>query len=472
MKNLTTSLAKLPGDLLHLLHHLKTTSISAADIKRWTAKDPVLSRVLAYVMHCWAAQDRSQDPEPYRVREKELSTLDGCLLWGARVIVPQKRRRLVLEELHESHTGSSKMKSLDRTYVWWPKMDADIVEIAKSCSVCQEHQHSPASAPLHPWEWPETPWSRLHLDFAGPFLGHMYLITVDAHSKWLDVQVISSITTAKTIEKLRMLFANHGLPNKRVTDNGPSFTSEEFKIFMEKNGIKHVTSAPYHPSSNGLAEREVQRVKQGLHQVEGFTIEEKLAKFLFKYRITPHSTTGVSPSKLLIGRCLKCHLDNLFPNILHRLEEKQSKQKEGHDSKKVPRSFVVEDLVYVEDFTPSKHKWIPGTIAKVTGPVSYVVTLMDGREVSRHIDNVIARSSDSSSTEPEVQSSGIGLELQPIIEPSELSGSESQLPSADQEVPLQAQMSSQEVEPPTIQLCRSSRNIVPPDRYHPTFSLI
>ena len=195
------------------------------------------------------------------------------------MIVPQNGRKLVLEELHESHTGSSKMKSLARTYVWWPKMDADIVEMAKSCSVCQVHQHSPASTPLHPWEWPDTSWSRLHLDFAGPFLGHMYLITVDAHSKWLDVQVMSSITTAKTIEKLRTLFTNHGLPNKIVTDNGPSFISEEFKVFMERNGIKHVTSALYHPSSNRLAERAVQIVKQGLHQVERFTIKEKLAKF-------------------------------------------------------------------------------------------------------------------------------------------------------------------------------------------------
>ena len=81
----------------------------------------------------------------------------------------------------------------------------------------------------------------------------------------------------------------------------------------------------------------------------------------------------------------------------------------------------------------------------------------------------LTRSSDLSSTEPEVQSSGIGLEFQPIIEPSELSGTESQLPNTDQEVPSQVQMSSQEVEPPIIQLRHSSRNIVPPDRYHPTF---
>ena len=124
--------------------------------------------------------------------------------------------------------------------------------------------------------------------------------------------------------------------------------------------------------------------------------------------------------------------------------------------------------MYVEDIIPSNHKWIPGTVAKVTGPVFYMVKLMDGREVHQYIDNVIARSSDLISTESEVQSSGIGLELQPIIEPSELSGMKSQLPSTDQEVPSQAQMSSQKVESPTIQLCHSNRNIVPLDRYHPT----
>ena len=85
-------------------------------------------------------------------------------------------------------------------------------------------------------------------------MGHMFLILVDAHSKWLDVHLMHSITSANTIEKLRMVFATHGLPRKVVTDNG-SFTSEEFRTFMSENGITHVTTAPYHPSSNGLTDR-------------------------------------------------------------------------------------------------------------------------------------------------------------------------------------------------------------------------
>ena len=192
-------------------------------------------------------------------------------------------------------------------------MDAEIENLVKSCSVCQESRPSPPAAPLHSWEWPSEPWSRLHLDFAGPFLGHMFLVIVDAHSKWLDVHLMSSISSAATIEKLRIVFATHGLPRKVVTDNGPSFTSAEFREFMSYNGITHVTTAPYHPSSNGLAERAVQTFKLGVKRTEGNSVQERLSKFLLTYRITPHTSTGVSPAQLLMKRRLRSRLDRLSP---------------------------------------------------------------------------------------------------------------------------------------------------------------
>ena len=86
----------------------------------------------------------------------------------------------------------------------------------------------------------------------------MFLILVDSHSKWLDAHIMYNITSSRTIEKLRQVFSIHGLPRKIVTDNGLSFASDEFKRFVEANGIKYITSAPYHPSTNGLAERAVQ----------------------------------------------------------------------------------------------------------------------------------------------------------------------------------------------------------------------
>ena len=89
----------------------------------------------------------SPDLKPYQNRSKELSTLNGCVLWGARVIVPPQGRAAVLEELHETHPGCTKMKALARSYIWWPKMNKDIEDLVKKCRVCQESRASPPSAP-------------------------------------------------------------------------------------------------------------------------------------------------------------------------------------------------------------------------------------------------------------------------------------------------------------------------------------
>ena len=104
----------------------------------------------------------------------------------------------------------------------------------------------PGDAPLHPWEWPARPWSRIHIDYAGPFMGRMFFIIIDAHSKWIDAYPMNTSTSSATIEKLRQTFATHGLPETVVSDNGSCFTSEEFERFMKMNGIKHIKSAPYH----------------------------------------------------------------------------------------------------------------------------------------------------------------------------------------------------------------------------------
>ena len=382
----TSSQDHFPEDLNVLINHLSSISIGAANIKEWTAKDPVLSCVRRFITTGWPEKNLGDKYSPYATKRHELSTLDGCILWGSRVIVPSPGRKLVLDELHSTHPGISKMKALARAYMWWPGMDTDITRMVKSCRVCQESRPTPAAAPLHPWEWPSQPWSRIHLDYAGPFLGHRFLIIVDAHSKWIDAHIMQTITATETITKLRTVFAIHGLPRKVVTDNGSSFTSEEFRTFMSDNGIVHVTSAPYHPSSNGLAERAVQTVKQGLKRTPGTSMQERLSKVLFTYRITPQSTTGTPPAELLMGRRIRSRLDRLFPDLTERVEAQQGKQAKYHDSSKPLRSFKEGDLVYTKDFSTTPVTWVPGKITKKTSPLSYHVELLDRRVVRRHID--------------------------------------------------------------------------------------
>lgn len=92
----------------------------------------------------------------------------------------------------------------------------------------------------------------------------IFLILVDAYSKWLEVKIVSSLSSKTTIEHLREIFSRFGLPLVVVSDSGTAYTSMEFKNFMETNGVQHKFSAPAHPATNGQAERYVQTVKKKL----------------------------------------------------------------------------------------------------------------------------------------------------------------------------------------------------------------
>ena len=173
---------------------------------------------------------------------------------------------------------------------------------------------------LHPWVWPTRAWQRLHIDFAGPFMGRTFLLVVDAHSKWLEVIPMTSTTSADTIQVLRKLFASYGLPIQFISDNGPQFVSAEFEEFMKLNGIKHITSAAYHPSSNGQVERAVQTFKAT--GVEPGSLSLKLSRFCY-YRTTRHTTTGLTPSQLFLRREVRTKLSLLKPNLSETV---------GHDS--------------------------------------------------------------------------------------------------------------------------------------------
>ena len=136
--------------------------------------------------------------------------------------------------------------------VWWPEIDKQIEEKAKSCNACQTNRNTPELALVHPWEWPDKPWSRIHVDCVGPFLNRMFLLIIDAQSKWLEIHITTASTAAVTTQKLQQTFVTLGLPEALVSDNDTAFKSLEFQEFMKRNGIGHLRTTPYHPASNGL----------------------------------------------------------------------------------------------------------------------------------------------------------------------------------------------------------------------------
>ena len=107
------------------------------------------------------------------------------------------------------------------------------------------------------------------------------------------------------------------------------------------------------------------------------SMNTRLAKSLFAYRTTPHST-GISHAELLLGRNPRTKLDRIRPNTSRRVEERQQLQKKNHDSRARIRSFRVGEAILVRNFSPGQ-RWLPGKIAEISGPVSYKVRLEDRR---------------------------------------------------------------------------------------------
>lgn len=459
----TPSHVPVPADYVMVMDHMESTPVSPEKIRLWTGRDPVLSQVRSFVMNGWPAECANTAMKPYICRKTELSIQDGCIMWGSRVVIPPQGRQRLVEELHESHPGVSRMKSLGRSYIWWPCMDNDIENKVKQCSTCQTSRKSPPVAPLHPWEWPRRPWSRLHMDYAGPFMGRMFLVIVDAHSKWLDIHAMHSATTSATVEKLRQTFATHGLPDIIVSDNGSNFTSAEFEEFLRRNGIKHIRSAPFHPSSNGLAERAVQSFKNAMKRMTDGTVETKLSRFLLTYRTTPHATTGISPAQLLMNRQPQTRLDLVRPDLQRRVTNKQCAQKDHHDKHAKPRSFNVNDTVYVLNYAHGP-RWMAGHVITLCGHLMYTVRLEDGRMWRRHVDQMRFRYvSSTPSMEPPC----------PISSPEreEMVGEQPPVqmditPSVEEPLsPMPIEQTCSQNTEPDIELRRSTRVCTKPDRY-------
>ena len=172
-----------------------------------------------------------------------------------------------------------------------------------------------------------------------------------------------------------------------VSDNGPQFTSDEFTHFLKSNGIKHIRTAPYHPATNGLAERFVQTFKTAMKSGdETVSLNTRLQQFLLCYRSTPHATTKASPSELLYNRSLRTRLDLLRPSTRAVVQSRQLDQA-GRNPLQPARALPVGASVMVRDYRSGYPSWIAARITDQQG-LHYQVETYPGVCWRRHIDQI------------------------------------------------------------------------------------
>ena len=156
----------------------------------------------------------------------------------------------------------------------------------------------------------------------------LLLILVDSFSGWPEVIRVPNKKNFTIEHILRVIFSRNGISKPLVSDNASEFCDEDLNLWLEKIGCKPYKTLPYHPQSNGLAERMVQTVKMGLKACfqQKEKIEVFLPKLLLSYRTIPHAGKLESQSDLM-GRQIRAPLTMSYSKNVVQKEEKIKSRK-------------------------------------------------------------------------------------------------------------------------------------------------
>lgn len=359
---------------------LERLPVTMKDIATATVSDfslPVVKR--AVISGKWPNGSPGSILYNFRSQKEKLSVYQECLFVGNRVVIPQKLKQRVLRMLHDGHPGQTRMKLLARTCVYWTGIDRDIERMVQRCRNCQLAAKLPAKNTLTAWPETSRPMERVHCDFAGPLNGKMYLIVVDAFSRWPEIVEMTTTTATATIRQLESLFSRFGAPETLVSDNGTQFTAALFENFCKMNNIKHIRTPPFHPQSNGLAERFVDTFKRALIKLGSLgSTRSTLEKFLQTYRATPvpSATKCATPAELFIGRKIRTPVTSLAKDVQTKKTKRERRE---------PTTYEQGDAVFVRDYrTPSKPRWTEGEVVEQLGKVMYKVKIAHGVIWTRH----------------------------------------------------------------------------------------
>ncbi|UYV66907.1 hypothetical protein LAZ67_4003288, partial [Cordylochernes scorpioides] len=342
-----------------------------------TQEDPTLRKLYKLVKYDKYDIESEVDIKPYNRIKNEITIVRNCLFFGNRMIIPDSLREYVLKIIHENHIGVNKMKTLARSSVYWPGMDEQIEKLSKSCSTCMENTSKLPNQEFTEWTPPNKVWKRIHLDYFY-FAGKTFLILVDAHSNWIECQIVPNTSAGFCIDFLRECLARYGIPEVAVMDNGPPFRSYEIKTFFERNGIHAMFSPAYHPESNGLAEVSVREIKKAMKRIiseeRELPLEFALIKALYAYRLSPLTRTEKSPAGIFLNREIRTKISML---------SKKSVRVGRLKNKKQNNSYKINDRVRYRWMERGKPKWMFGIVKRIVGSNSCMIET-DGIEKKVH----------------------------------------------------------------------------------------
>ena len=363
-----------------------------------TNKDEELQSLKHYISTGWPAK-RSQIPvslHPYWNFRDELTVESGILMKNSKVLIPESLKQKYLKQIHQGHQGIEACRSRAREFVFWVNINSDLKEMVEKCYICQSQQNSTTSVQKYVSEVPPHPWHTLGSDLFY-FQRIDFLVVVDYFSKYLIVRKIPSSTSSAVIKELGMIFSEFGNPLVFRSDNGPCYSSQEFKIFMQNWLVEHRTSSPHYPQSNGLAESMVKVSKNLIEKA----IKQDLPwnRLLLDYRCTPISSEIPSPAEILFGRKFRSSISILPSKVLNDRISKQRELIAKKEGKFYASTQDFQDRIKALPFEAGQNVWLQNSDSrkfeeavireKCREPNSYMVEIPATGQCFRRNSNFI-----------------------------------------------------------------------------------
>ncbi|XP_049875309.1 uncharacterized protein K02A2.6-like [Pectinophora gossypiella] len=365
-----------------------------------TSKDRELISVIKYVREGWPEnKDRvSSEAKIFYNYRDELGECQGLLMKGNQIVIPQKKRKEVLEKVHYAHLGTEKCKQLARKTLFWPNMSKEIEDLVTNCDACKSFQNQNRKEPMIEKEIPYKAWQILSTDIF--FLYRVpHIITVDAYSKFVEIKKLDNLSAGCVIDNLKEIFSVHGIPNILYSDSGTQYTCQDFKNFSAGWNFEHKIVSPKHHQGNGLAERYIQTVKRTLKKL--IYDQKDIYLGLLIYRNTPILGNGKTPTELLFNRNVRTIIPSFTYNnssatineekmYRQELEKRQKNQKIYYDQGSRKLSDLEKgDVVKIQDETNKKPLSSGIIIGNGVGPRSYQIKTENGNIITRNRKMII-----------------------------------------------------------------------------------
>ena len=272
-------------------------------IQEMTQKDDVLQQLKIFITNGWPKQksDLTGEILSYWSFQEELSVINGTIYKGHRIVIPKLMRQEILENLHQSHMGISKTKARARETVYWPNINQHIEMLIKKCEVCQTYQKQQQKEPMIPSDIPIYPFQIVASDLFN-WNNQDFVIVVDYYSKYWEIERLYDTKSITIVKKMKKMFSRLGIPETLRSENGLQYTVQVLKLFSKEWKVKHVTSTPEYPKSNGFVKRHIQIVKNLLTKAKQSGKDPYLA--MLESRNCPVENSS-SPAQLIYGRCLR-----------------------------------------------------------------------------------------------------------------------------------------------------------------------